>query len=57
MALVNGGYLHYKETCKEVLQNSSSLIPQKTKQKNNKLAIVLSKIQVRDPGSSWSSCF
>ena len=42
MALVNGGYLH--DTDKEVLQNSS-LKPPKVK-----LAMVLSKIQVNNPG-------
>ena len=38
---------------KEILKNSSSLKPQKKK----KMAMVLSKIQVSHPGSSWPPCY
>ena len=47
MALVNRGYLHC--TDKEILINSSL-------KATKKLAMVLSKIQVSDPGPSWPSC-
>ena len=46
MALVIGGYLNCKD--KEILVNSSL---KATKKK--KLSMVLSKIQVSDPGPSW----
>ena len=48
MVLVNGGYLHC--TDKEILVNSS------LKATKKKLARVISKIQVSDPGPSWPSC-
>ena len=44
MALVNGGYLHCTD----------SKFFSKTDQK--KMAMVLSKIQVSDPGPFWPSC-
>ena len=49
MALVNGGYLHCMD--KEILVNLS-LKATKIKE----LALVISKIQVSNPGQSWPSC-
>ena len=48
MALAKGGYLHCTNI--EILVNSSL----KATKKN--LAMVISKIQVSDPGPSWPSC-
>ena len=50
MVLVNGGYLHC--TDKEILVNSSL----KGKKKKEKMARLISKTQVSDPGPSWPSC-
>ena len=48
MVLVNGGYLHCID--KEILVNSSL-------KGTKKMAMVISKTQVSDPGPSWPSCF
>ena len=48
MALVNGGYLHCTDIKKFLLG-----LPRK--QPPKKLAMVLSKIQVSDPGPYWYS--
>ena len=50
MVLVNGGYLHC--TDKETLVNSSL----KGAKKKKKMARVISKTPVSDPGPSWPSC-
>ena len=50
MVLVNGGYLHCTDI-KEILVNFSVKATKK-----EKLAKVISKIQVSDPGPSWPSC-
>ena len=48
MVLVNGGYFYC--TDKEILVNSSL-------KGAKKMARVISKTQVSDPGPSWPSCF
>ena len=45
MALVNGGYLNCTDI-KKILVNSSLKV-------TKKMALVLSRIQVSDPGPSW----
>ena len=41
------------QTCR----NSCKFFSESDKKKKKKLAMVISKIQVSDPGPSWPSCF